>query len=347
MVALRASTGEFAWGYQTVRHDLWDYDLAAQPLLFEHASPDGASRPALAQATKTGFVFVLDRETGAPLHPVEERAVPPSDVPGEEAARTQPFPKLRLHATDARPLAFWDFHPEHRTACERLAAGVRYEGIFTPPGLAGTLVYPGNPGGTNWGSMAYDSGSRIAYLTVSRWPTVVKLVPRRQFRAAAREGTLNGAEAPFTEQDGTPYGMARTDLVHEYLPCLEGPWSTLAAVDLDAGEVLWERAVGTTPWADVGSEAAGWGYLNKGGPMVTQGGVVFLATTYDSTLRAFDGADGSEVWTRALPADAHSTPMGYRLGGADYVVVTAGGDLSKGAGRGDFVMAFRLDAGLE
>ena len=141
--------------------------------------------------------------------------------------------------------------------------------------------------------------------------------------------------------------MARTDLVHEYLPCLEGPWSTLAAVDLDAGEVLWERPVGTTPWADVGSEAAAWGYLNKGGPMVTQGGVVFLATTYDSTLRAFDGADGSEVWTRALPADAHSTPMGYRLGGADYVVVTAGGDLSEGEGRGDFVIAFRLDAGPE
>lgn len=347
VVALRASTGEFVWGYQTVRHDLWDYDLAAQPLLFEHASPDGASRPALAQATKTGFVFVLDRETGKPLHPVEDRAVPRSDVPGEEAARTQPFPKLRLHTTDARPLAFWDFHPEHRAACERLAAGIRYEGIFTPPGLAGTLVYPGNPGGTNWGSMAYDSGSRIAYLTVSRWPTVVKLVPRRQFRAAEREGTLNGADAQFTEQDGTPYGMARTDLVHEYLPCLEGPWSTLAAVDLDAGEVLWEQPVGTTPWADVGSEAAGWGYLNKGGPMVTQGGVVFLATTYDSTLRAFDGTDGSEVWTRALPADAHSTPMGYRLGGADYVVVTAGGDLSDGEGRGDFVMAFRLDAGLE
>ena len=347
VVALRASTGEFVWGYQTVRHDLWDYDLAAQPLLFEHASPDGTSRPALAQATKTGFVFVLDRETGKPLHPVEDRAVPRSDVPGEEAAPTQPFPKLRLHTTDARPLAFWDFHPEHRAACERLAAGIRYEGIFTPPGLAGTLVYPGNPGGTNWGSMAYDSGSRIAYLTVSRWPTVVKLVPRRQFRAAEREGTLNGAGAQFTEQDGTPYGMARTDLVHEHLPCLEGPWSTLAAVDLDAGEVLWERPVGTTPWVDVGSEAAGWGYLNKGGPMVTQGGVVFLATTYDSTLRAFDGADGSEVWTKALPADAHSTPMGYRLGGADYIVVTAGGDLSAGEGRGDFVMAFRLDAGVE
>ncbi|MYE84373.1 MAG: pyrroloquinoline quinone-dependent dehydrogenase [Gammaproteobacteria bacterium] len=347
IVALKASTGEFVWGYQTVRHDLWDYDLAAQPLLFEHASADGTRRPALAQASKTGFVFVLDRETGAPLHPVEERAVPDSDVPGEEAARMQRFPKLRLHATDARPLAFWDYHPEHRAACARLADGIRYEGIFTPPSIEGTLVYPGNPGGTNWGSMAYDGGSRIAYLTVSRWPTVVKLVPRSQFRAAERAGTLNGAAAQFTEQDGTPYGMARTDLAHEYLPCLEGPWSTLAAVDLDRGEVMWERPVGTTPWVDVGEEAAGWGYLNKGGPMVTQGGVVFLATTYDNMLRAFDGADGSEVWTRELPAGAHATPMGYRLGGADYVVVTAGGDLTEGQGRGDFVIAFRLDGDSE
>ena len=175
----------------------------------------------------------------------------------------------------------------------------------------------------------------------------MKLVPRRQFRAAERKGTLNGAEAQFTEQDGTPYGMARADLVHEYLPCLEGPRSTLVAVDLDRGEVLWERPVGTTPWVDVGEAAAGWGYLNDVGPMVTGGGVVFLATTYDNMLRAFDGADGSEVWTGELPAGARSTRMGYRLGGADYVVVTAGGDLTEGQGRGDFVIAFRLDPGPE
>ena len=347
VVALRASTGEFVWGYQTVRHDLWDYDLAAQPLLFDHMSADGTMRPALAQATKTGFVFILDRETGEPLHPVEERAVPRSHVPGEEAAKTQPFPKLRLHATDARPLAFWDFNSEHRAACERLSAGIRYEGIFTPPSLEGTLLYPGNPGGTNWGSMAYNHDARIGYLTVVRWPTVVRLVPRRQFRTAERGGTLNGAAAQFTEQDGTPYGMARVDLVHDYLPCLKGPWSTLIAVDLDAGEVVWERPVGTTPWVDVGAEAAGWGYLTKGGPMVTSGGVVLLATTYDNTLRAFDGTHGTEVWSHELPARAHSTPMAYRADDTDYVVITAGGDLSEGEGRGDFVLAFRLDVGLE
>ena len=330
VVALKASSGEFVWGYQTVRHDLWDYDLASQPLLFEHASADGKKRPAIAQATKTGFVFVLDRESGEPLHPVEEREVPRSDVAGEEAARTQPFPKLQLHDTDARPLRFWDYTAEHRAGCQRLMAGVRYEGIFTPPSLGGSMLYPGNPGGTNWGSMAYDRGSRIGYLVVNRWPTIVKLIPRREFRAAQRKGTLNGVRAQHTEQDGTPYGMARTELMHNGRPCLEGPWSTLAAVDLDEGVIRWERPAGTVP------------SVNSGGPMVTAGGVVFLATTYDKMLRAYDGTGGDELWARKLPAGAHSTPMGYRHDGMDYVVVTAGADLASGRGRGDHVIAFRL-----
>ena len=329
VVALRASTGEFVWGYQTVRHDLWDYDLAPQPLLFDHTATDGVQRPALAQATKTGFVFVLDRETGEPLHPVEERAVPRSDVPGEQAARTQPFPKLRLHATDARPLPFWNFNAEHRAACERLTAGVRYDGIFTPPSLEGTLLYPGNGGGTNWGSMAYDRGSRIGYVVVNRMPTIVKLIPREQFRAAARQGTVNGARAQHTEQAGTPYGMARFELLHDGVPCLEPPWSTLVALDLDRGKVLWEQPLPST---------------TAGGPMVTEGGVVFHASNH--TLRAYSGDDGSELWAGELAAGAHATPMGYRHDDMDYVVVAAGDELAGGGGRGDHVIAFTVPSRL-
>ncbi len=329
VVALKASSGEFVWGYQTIRHDLWDYDIAAQPLLFDHTSADGKTRPAIAQASKTGFVFVLDRETGEPLHPVEEREVPPSDVPGEQAAATQRFPKLRLHDTDARPLRLSKFTDEHAAACERLMAGARYEGIFTPPSLGGTLLYPGNVGGTNWGSMAYDRGARIGYLVVNRWPTMVRLIPRSEFREARRKGTFNGARAEHTAQDGTPYGMARFELEYNGRPCLEGPWSTLAAVDLNAGEVLWEKPVG---------------YIVIGGPLVTEGGVVFLAMNNDKTLRAFSGADGRELWTGRLPAGVHATPMSYRHGGVDYVVVAAGGDLAAGRGRGDHLVAFRLPA---
>lgn len=342
VVALKASTGKFVWGYQTIRHDLWDYDLAAQPLLFEHVAADGKKRPAVAQASKTGFVFVLDRETGEPLHPVEDRIVPQTDVPGEETSKTQPFPKLRLHTTDVQPLPIWEYTAEHRESCERLLKGIRYEGIFTPPSLEGTLLYPGNPGGTNWGSMAYDEVNRIGYVIVNRLPTVVKLIPRSQFRQADREGTLNGARAQHTEQEGTPYGMARFDLFHEDLPCLKGPWSTLVAVNLDRGEVIWETSVGSLSWTEVSDEVAQWGYFTFGGPMVTRGGVVFFATPNDMKLRALDGADGNVVWSRDLPAGVHSTPMAYRYDGDDYVVVTAGGYLADGSGRGDYVIAYRL-----
>jgi len=173
--------------------------------------------------------------------------------------------------------------------------------------------------------MAYDRSAGIGYRAVARLPTIVKLIPREQFRAASRKGTLNGKSAQHTEQSGTPYGMARTEVIHHGQPCLKGPWATLEAVDLDGGEVLWQRPVGT---------------FRSGGPMVTEGGVVFLATS--STLRAYDGTGGDELWTGALPAGAHATPMGYRHGDMDYVVVTAGGDLTDGRGRGDHVIAFRL-----
>lgn len=343
VVALKASTGEFVWGYQTVRHDLWDYDLAAQPLLFEHVAPDRVKRPAVAQATKTSFIFVLDRETGEPLHPVEESSVLQSDVPGEQTSPTQPFPKLKLHTLDARPLEVWFFRPDHKTECERILKGVRYDGIFTPPSLEGSLLYPGNAGGTNWSSMAYDESRRIGYLIVNRLPSVVKLIPRSEFPQAERGGMMRGVRADHTEQHGTPYGMARFELLNGWLHCLKGPWSSLVAVDLDLGEVVWEKGVGSITWLGENDESAQWGQVTQGGPMVTSGGVVFLATTNDEKFRALNGADGSELWVRDLPAAPHATPMGYQYEGNDYVVITTGGNVAQGNGRGDHVIAYRLD----
>ena len=344
VVALRASTGEFVWGYQTVRHDLWDYDNAAQPLLFDFVDDKGNSVPALAQATKMGFIFVLNRETGEPLHAVEERAVPASDVPGEKAAATQRFPKLRLHEIDARPLPIWNHSPEHVQGCERMLEGIRYEGIFTPPSLKGTLLYPGNPGGTNWGSMAYDRTRGVGYLTVNRLPTVVKLVPREDFAALKKIGTFNGEDAQFTEQDGTPFGMARFDLYDKetILPCLAGPWASIVGVDLAKGLVLWERPAGRSLQVPEDSEAVDWGDYASGGPIVTASGLVFLATPFDFTLRAYSGISGELVWETELPAGAHATPMGYRHMGRDYIVVAAGDQLRDGDGRGDFVIAYSL-----
>ena len=193
--------------------------------------------------------------------------------------------------------------------------------------------------------MAYDRGARVAYLVINRWPTIVKLIPQAEFAAAKRRGTLNGARAEFGAQSGTPFGMARIELFCNHLPCLEGPWSTLVAVDLDRGEVLWERGVGTPPFVQADNPASNWGYQQKGGPLVTQGGVVFLATTYDNMLHAHHGATGEVLWSRALPANSHATPMGFRHEGMDYIVVTAGGGLASGRGGGDHVVAYRLAAG--
>lgn len=343
IVALRASTGEFLWGYQTVRHDLWDSDLAAQPLLFDFTAKDGTNLPALAQATKMGFIFVLNRETGQPLHPVEDRAVPQTNVKGEVTAPTQKFPRLRLHTVDANPLRIWNFSETHKSVCQNLLEGLRYEGIFTPPSLQGTLLFPGNGGGTNWGSMAYNQSQKIGYLTVNRLPTIVKLIPRAEFRAARREGTLRDFPAQHTAQSGAPYGMARLDFYNPVnrLPCLEGPWASLVAVDLTEGKVLWENPAGTFPSVP---ETTAWGAYASGGPLVTAGGVVFLATPHDFMLRAYEGATGRLKWQTTLPAGVHATPMSYRFKAEDYVVVTAGDNRADGEGRGDFVIAYKLPA---
>ncbi len=344
VVALQASTGEFRWGYQTVRHDLWDYDLAAQPMLFELATEDGDSVPVLAQATKMGFIHLLHRLTGEPLAPTTEQPVPRSDVSGEQAAATQPFASLRLHPTKLPSLRIWEHSPEHRSACEKMLHNVRYEGIFTPPSLQGTLLYPGNAGGTNWGSMAYNPGPRVAYLTINRLPTVVKLIPREAFAKAKANGKLNGVEAQYTEQKGTDFGMARFDVYHRDtgLPCLEGPWASLIAIDMALNKVLWEVPAGRAPGLEDDSVAADWGYFAVGGPMVTAGNVVFLATPFDFALRAYHGLTGELLWTQRLPAGAHATPMAYRYEGGDYVVITAGDAQADGSGRGDYVIAYSL-----
>ncbi len=342
VVALKATTGELVWAYQIVRHDLWDYDLASQPLLAD-IDIDGVSTPVVAQATKMGFVFVLHRETGEPIHPVEERPVPVSDVPGEAAARTQRFPAIRLHEIDRDLPPIFPVDDAHVAKCEEMLEGARYEGIFTPPSLDGTVLFPGNPGGVNWGSMAVHEAAGVAVVAVNRLPTLVKLIPRREFRHRRKEGMLNGVEAEFTAQSGTPFGMARFELFNDAsgFHCLEGPWSTLVAIDLASGETLWEVPAGRRPGIDDDHPAADWGYFANGGPVVTSGGLVFLATQYDRMLRAYDLRNGNVVWSKSLPAGPQATPMVYERHGEAYVVLTLGGPTAAG-GCGDLVVAYRL-----
>jgi quinoprotein glucose dehydrogenase len=342
LVALRASTGELVWSYQMVRHDLWDYDLPAQPVL-ANIIVDGEVRPIVSQATKMGFVFVFDRETGKPIHKVEDRTVPTSDIPGEQAASTQPFPLIRLHDIGPELPPIFAVSDEHVQQCEAMLEGARYEGVFTPPSLEGTILYPGNPGGVNWGSMAMNEADGVAIVAVNRLPTLVKLLPRREFRELRKDEILNGVEAQFTSQSGTPFGMARFELFNNAsgYHCFEGPWSTLVAVNLASGETVWEAPLGRNPRVADDSPSADWGYYANSGPALSSGGLVFVATQFDRMLTAYDVSDGTLAWEVELPAGPQATPMIFERDDASYVVVTAGGVTESGE-RGDYVIAYRL-----
>lgn len=344
IVALNVSTGEVQWAYQTIKHDLWDYDLAAQPLLAD-VDINGEIVPMLIMASKTGFVFFLNRDTGEPLFDVEERAVPISDVVGELASTTQRFPALRLHPESTLIPSIYNYSSEHVAACEQQLEGVRYEGIFTPPSLTGTLVYPGNPGGVNWGSMSLHKESQIAFVVVNRLPTMVQLLKRREFNRLKRSGMHKGRSAQYTEQDGTPYGMVRFELINSYpdgaVPCLEGPWSTMVAINLATGNVNWEVPVGVAPAVKDDPIASQWGSpVNYGGSLVTQGGVVIVASRADGVLHALDMLSGEELWNYHLPAEVQATPMAFVHEGESYVVIAVGGDDENG-GRGDYLVAFK------
>ena len=336
VVALDGTTGTLLWSFQTTHHDIWDYDVAAQPSLVT-LRRNGRDRPAVVVATKTGFVFVLDRDTGHPLFPVTERPVPASDVPGEAASPTQPVPSAppplvpqRLGPDDAWGVAFLD-----RWLCRRQIEKLRSDGLYTPPSLRGTIIYPFTGGGVNWGGGAFDQKDGLYIVNAMNVANVVRLIPRAEY-AAAR------AAAPHAEIGlglGTPYAAERTRLFSIFgVPCNPPPWGTLAAVDLAAGTIRWQ--------VPLGSMAFGLfrGLPNLGGPIVTASGLVFIAAANDDKLRAFDVGTGRELWQASLPAGGQATPMTYVAGGRQFVVIAAGGHARMGSKFGDAVVAFALPA---
>jgi quinoprotein glucose dehydrogenase len=334
VVALMASTGEFVWGFQVVHHDLWDYDVASQPTLF--AWKDGT--PAIAITTKMGRVFVLNRLNGTPLLPVEERPVIKSDIAGEESWPTQPASTISLVPEKLSVEDAWGMDDKARMWCAEQIKAARSGDIFTPPSLQGTLVFPSNVGGVNWGSAAYDPQRHLLFVDTNRLPIFVKLIPRAELEAARKNATdSDRLHGEFARQTGAPYAMFRTPLLSPSgFPCNAPPWGTVAAVDLFEGKKVWDVPLGSfIPGMNTGT-------ITLGGPMVTAGGIVFTAAAMDGFLRAFDSESGKEIWKYQLPAGGQATPMTYSIGGKQYLVIAAGGHGKMGTKQGDYVIAFTL-----
>jgi quinoprotein glucose dehydrogenase len=344
VVALRGSTGKLVWDYQIVHHNIWDYDLPAQPSLIT-VRKDGRDIPAVAQATKMGFLFLLNRETGEPIFPVKERPVPQSDVPGEQSWPTQPFP------TKPQPLApttlssddAWGLSPLDQGQCRKLIERYRNDGLFTPSSLGGTIQYPGVIGGTNWGSVAFEPQRGWVILNMSHLPSLTGLIPRETLKAGKAD-VPDGAD--ISQMQGTPYGLYRAPGLFSPLdlPCTKPPWGTLLAVDTATGDVKWEVPLGTVRDLAPVPLPMRWGTPNLGGPILTQNELVFIGAAMDNYLRAFDLETGKELWKGRLPAGGQATPMTYRLeeNGRQFVVIAAGGHGRLGTDIGDSVVAFAL-----
>ncbi len=331
VVALKASTGTFVWGFQVVHHDLWDYDVASQPVLINYHG-----KPAVAVTTKMGNVFVLDRLTGKPLHPVEERGVPKSDVPGEDASPSQPIPLWSAMVPQKlMPADAWGSTPEARKWCAGKIASLRNEGMFTPPSFQGTLSFPGNVGGVNWGGTAWDPVRNVLIANTNRVAAVMKLIPREEMVTAMQHPDEMAWGGEFARQRGTPFGMHRDWLVAPSgQPCNPPPWGALVAFDLNSGKLRWQ-----TPLGSMGPDWPA-GSISLGGPITTAGGLIFSAASKDPRLHVFDADTGTEIWSSELPSAAQSTPMTYEWLGKQYVVICAGGHGKLKSKMGDSVLAF-------
>jgi quinoprotein glucose dehydrogenase len=340
VVALRAATGEIAWSYQTVHHDVWDYDLPAQPTLARLDTGQGP-RDVVIQPTKQGFVFVLDRDTGKPVWPVEERAVPQGGADGEQLSPTQPFPThvpalvpQRISTEDLFGLIpFTDV-----AACRAQVASARNDGLYTPPSVRGTVVFPMTGGGVNWGGAAFDPVNQILYANTSQAIHIVRLLPR----AAVADGFNPPAGHDFGRQQGAPFAMTRKVATSPLgLLCNKPPWGEMVAVDLKAGSVLWRSRVGTTEDLAPLGIAFHWGTPLVNGVAITAGGLAFTGAM-DAYLRAFDSRTGQELWQGRLPVPGVANPMTYLWKGEQYVAIGAGGHSESGTSIGDSVVAFRL-----
>ncbi len=327
-VALDLATGKRAWHYQTLRHDLWDHDLPTYPNLVTVVR-DGRKVDAVAQVTKTGYVFLFDRETGRPLFEIKDQPVPPSDVPGERASATQPVP-VRPPPFAAQHLDesnVTDIGPANRASVLEQLKKVRGGPAFNPPSARGTVVIPGYHGGANWSGASFDPTTGLLYVNSNNVPNILTLSETKPAERASRGAYGHTGYTQFLDKEG--------------YPAIKPPWGVLTAIDLNSGEFAWQVPLGEHPELTARGVPRT-GTETFGGSIVTAGGLVFIAGTKDERLHAFDKQTGKLLWEHALPAGGYATPSTYRVNGRQYVVIAAGGAGKLRTRAGDAFVAFSL-----
>jgi len=355
VLAIRASTGELVWHFQVVRHDNWDWDVPTHPLLVD-ITRDGEKIPVVVVLTKTGVVFVFHRETGEPFHEIFDREVPTDGLPGDQYSPTQPFPvrppplmKVGLTPDDA-----WGFTVFDKNACKEKIESMRYgeddpddpyAGYYTPMSEKGTVMYPMVGGGMNWSGGAFDPDRNVMVTPVAQLPYYVKMIPNDKIEPSEDEM----AGLPMGPPDfvrGSEYGIQHGPLMApSFTPCTAPPWSKLVAVNLENGEIVWERPFGVMDKMVPGGMLPfplEFGGPFSGGAITTGGDVVFMGASYDERFRAFDIDTGKKLWEVDTPYSANATPMTYEVDGKQYVVVSAGGHAWSPLPKGDFILAFAL-----
>jgi len=355
IVALDAKTGLEKWHFRTVNHDLWDFDIGPQPNLVDWPTKTGM-RPAVVQATKSGQIFVLDRETGEPLMPVEHLPVPQGADGGNWTAATQPFSTgmpntVGAPSKKARDLTesdAWGISPFDQAMCRIQYRSLRYDGMFTPPMTTGTLAYPGNHGGLNWGGVAIDVHRGIMTMNTNNLPYVERVISREEIDAkGSRSLNQGGGSKGLMPQVGLPMGAEKAPWLSSLgVPCISPPWGYLSGVDLRTTDVIWQRPLGsgydTGPLGIPSRVKLDMGTPSDGGPLITGGGVTFVGATLDYFMRAFDSQTGQKLWETRLPAGAQGAPMTYVHNGEQYIVAVVGGHQRLGTKIGDSVIAWKL-----
>lgn len=357
LVALDANTGKVKWHFQTVHHDLWDYDLSPQPNLIDFPTANG-SRKAVIQATKSGQLFVLDRATGEPLVDVVEAKVPQGTAPGDYTAATQPT-SPNMPSTMGRPSKTpevltedkaWGLTPFDQMQCRKEFREARYEGIFTPPVVGQpSLIFPGHHGGLNWGGVMVDLKRGLMIINNQRLPYMEGLVPRDAIDAVKAKSFQEapGNAKGFRVQAGQPYGAIKDPWMSDLeQPCIAPPWGFISGIDLRTKEVVWSRPFGT------GYDSGPWGIPSRtkfeiGTPsdatgVATAGGVTFIGAAVDQFMRAYDSETGKLLWEERLPAGAQATPLSYMSNGRQYVVAVVGGHDRIPTKLGDSIIAWAL-----